>query len=304
MGLRVRAVCVLVLLFAACADPPPSAETARVRAHLEGALAEVSAHAPALTSAQRGARARALADLRAYIDAEAYPTNDVMPDRTPIFIDRFGARCAMAALIEASGHADLVARIARDHRYARIVDLAGDAELGRWLVDHGLTLEEAQRIQPSYANIRRTSWGPTASIIQSAELGLHDLSPAGAILVGARLGLRRITQTVSDCDECVYKTVAFFAEYERRLVATGGARNIVGAYAHYDLRHQAQDHQWYALGGLAAELGDDAGLGAKVGLGFSLRNRQIPILGEIAVMGVGHADAFDTRLAVTTGLVW
>lgn len=57
-----------------------------------------------LTPAQLEARHRLIHLLREYIDAGRFPVNDVSPERTPIFIDRGGTRCAMASLIERTGH--------------------------------------------------------------------------------------------------------------------------------------------------------------------------------------------------------
>jgi hypothetical protein len=251
---------------------------------------------------------RALADLRAYIDAEAYPTNDVMPGTTPIFIDRFGVRCAMAALIEASGHAALVERIARDHLYARIEELGDDPELVRWLDDHGLTLAEAARIQPSYANRSASRWAPTASLGVFVQAGAaHD--DAGTeldawLLVGVRVGARRITASISDCDECVYKTTAIVAEYQRRLAPSGAGSNIFGVLVEHDLRHQSEDHQFYAIGGPIASIGEQARFGGKLGFGWSLRNRKQPIFGEVAVLGLQQAGGFVAHLALSLGVVW
>jgi len=298
----------LVLVVAACTVVPPDVETRRVRAHLEVALTEVAAHTPALSPAQRAARTRALADLRAYIDAEAYPTNDVASERTPIFIDRFGARCAMAALIEASGHRALVERIARDHLYAHIVDLGDDPELARWLHDHGLTLAEAARIQPSYSNQKASHWVPTGSLGVFAHLGIaHDGAGTEGdawLLVGARLGARRITRTISDCDRCVYRTTAFVAEYQRRLAPSDGGSNIVGALIEHDLDPQSEDHQFYAIGGPIASIGDAARFGGKLGVGWSLRNRAHPVLAEVALVGLAQPGGFAAHVAFGAGAVW
>lgn len=303
-----RAALALAVVLSACASDPRADETARIRAHLEGALAEVSAQAPDLTPAQQAARVQALADLRAYIAAEDYPTNDVLPERTPIFVDRFGARCAMAALIEASGHAALVERIARDHLYARIADLGGDPELARWLSDHGLTLAEAARIQPGYSNITSSRWVPTASVTLAADLGVtHDDAGEDTeawALAGARLGARRITETTDACDQCVYRTIGLVAEYQRRLAPGGDGANLVGALIQYDLRSQSEDHQFYAIGGAIAALGGVTQFGGKLGLGYSLRHRSLPLLGEVAVVGLERSDGFAAHLALTTGAVW
>src|SRR5262245_37209269 len=108
-------IAVFVLVAAGCADSGDrSREIARVRAHLERVERELRASAPAgLDAAQAEQRARVIEDLHRYIDAEQYPTNRTAFEMTPIFIDDDGARCAVAALLEASGHHALVERIAR-----------------------------------------------------------------------------------------------------------------------------------------------------------------------------------------------
>jgi hypothetical protein len=56
----------------------------------------------------------------------------------------------MAFLIAASGRGDLVDHIARTRNYAFIPDLVDVPGLAQWLEEHGLTVAEAARIQPSY----------------------------------------------------------------------------------------------------------------------------------------------------------
>jgi len=66
------------------------------------------------------------------------------------FRDAAGNLCAMAFLIAASGRGDLVDHIARTRNYAFVPDLVDVPGLAQWLEDHGLTVSEAARIQPSY----------------------------------------------------------------------------------------------------------------------------------------------------------
>ena len=133
-------------------DTHAAAGAVRIRRHLESAEALLAAReVSTLTAAQRAARTRCVAELRAYRSRGVFPHNHQAPGgRTPVFIDEHGTRCAMAHLIECSGERALVQRIARKRNLARIRDLAGDAELVAWLDRNGLTLEEAARIQPQY----------------------------------------------------------------------------------------------------------------------------------------------------------
>src|SRR5262249_5125801 len=140
-------------------------EIARVRAHLERVERELLASMPpGLTPTQANARAQVIELLHQYIVAERYPTNDVSRKMTPIFVSSDGARCAMAALLEATGHGALVRRLAAEHNLAYIEELKGDPELSAWLTEHGLTLVEAARIQPSYDNHPVSHWQPTFSV--------------------------------------------------------------------------------------------------------------------------------------------
>jgi hypothetical protein len=172
-----------------CASDQPSPrdqEIAQVRTHLQRAETLVQqAQLKNWTPAQQLQRARVLQNLRTYIAAEAYPENDIVDEQTPIFIDRFGARCAMAALIEASGDSDLVQRIASNSNLARIRELRDDADLLRWLDDHGITIDEAAAIQPSYSNTTAQSWHPTASVV----VGIWGGSQLGGTAPGAQVDL-------------------------------------------------------------------------------------------------------------------
>ena len=131
-----------------------AADTGRIRAHL--AIVEVELRrkdVSALTPAQREARAHNLDVLHQYWRRGVFPVNTDFPgQRVPYFVDRYGTRCAMAYLIEQSGHGGLVARIAATHNNAHIANLKDDAELVAWLRENGLTAAEAARIQPAYRN--------------------------------------------------------------------------------------------------------------------------------------------------------
>src|SRR5437870_1560004 len=143
------------LLAAASSTPPAdfvAAETARIRAHLDSVERELRAKdVAALTPAQRAARLRNLDVLHRYWVRGVFPLNTDFPSqRVPYFIDRYGTRCAMAYLIEQSGHGDFVARVAATHNNARIWELQDNPALVAWLDQNGMTLAEAARVQPSY----------------------------------------------------------------------------------------------------------------------------------------------------------
>ncbi len=158
MGKLTFAACLVVpVLVLAAGSPvpwssPAAAETARIRARLvavERSLRakDVSAWSPT----ERIARSRNLEVLHEYWVRGVFPRNTSVPGaRVPIFVDRYGTRCAMAYLIERSGRSDLVARVAGTNNYAWIRDLKADPELVAWLRANGLTVGEAALIQPSY----------------------------------------------------------------------------------------------------------------------------------------------------------
>jgi hypothetical protein len=166
-------------------------EVARIRHHLEGAEAQLlSRDISGFTPARRVARARMVAALRAYRERGLFPHNHRILDvRTPVFIDEHGTRCAMAWLIERSGGAALVARIARTRNLARIRDLAGDPDLAAWLDRNGLTVAEAARIQPEYGGTPGGSDETSTGTWVAAGLG------AGVGTAGIALNLRRGTTT-------------------------------------------------------------------------------------------------------------
>ncbi|HYM79865.1 MAG TPA: hypothetical protein VEY91_00470 [Candidatus Limnocylindria bacterium] len=84
-------------------------------------------------------------------------------------------------MIERSGEAALVARIARSRNLARIRDLAGEKALVAWLDGNGLTLAEAARIQPAYEGERPSDNFVQGLTIASATLGA-GLGTAGVAL--------------------------------------------------------------------------------------------------------------------------
>jgi hypothetical protein len=143
---------VLVMRYPRPAPSFAASERARVRAHLDSAEREVrGGTVPGLTAAQRAARARALDRLHEYWVRGVFPQNTDFPDkRIPYFIDRYGTRCAMAYLIEESGHGEFVARVAATRNNARIRELRSDPQLIAWLEENGIGLAEAARIQPEY----------------------------------------------------------------------------------------------------------------------------------------------------------
>ncbi len=128
-----------------------ASEQARIRAHLLHAETAARARAtPDLSKAQRARRTAALDALARYREAGRFPVNVDVVGRAPVFVDHRGVRCAMAELLHGTGEDALVERVAATNNLARIHDLASDSALLRWLEHHGLTVDEAAAIQPTY----------------------------------------------------------------------------------------------------------------------------------------------------------
>src|SRR5688572_17591334 len=127
-------------------------EADRLRLHFAEVEREMSSRdISGLTAAQRAARAEQIRQLRRYAERGAFPRNTWHPgQRVPYFRDAGGNLCAMAFLIAASGRGDLVDHIARTRNYAFIPDLVDVPGLAQWLEEHGLSVAEAARIQPTY----------------------------------------------------------------------------------------------------------------------------------------------------------
>jgi hypothetical protein len=133
-------------------DSAEAREAVRLRSHFASVEREMlHRDLSGLTLAQRVARAELLALLRRYSEEGAFPRNDFHPGRmVPYFRDARGNLCAMAFLIAATGRGDIVDHVARTRNNAYVPELADEPGLAGWLIEHGITLDEAARIQPSY----------------------------------------------------------------------------------------------------------------------------------------------------------
>lgn len=287
-----------------------SAERRRVRAHLAGALRAVrAAPTAALTPDRRDRRRAALGALARYIAAGRFPRNRVAPTPTPVFVDADGARCAMAALIESTGGAALVRRIAREHNLAYVEQLRGDPELGAWLDRHGLSLAEAARIQPAYAAHTEAHYRPTVSVVAGASGGASTGTGAQLALAPAvRVGVRRLIRGSTDEGHSVYGSLALAAEYGRSFVLGVGGAHHVGLLLQWEPDGNHGDVQWYLLGGPLGSIDDDGepgtAWGAQLGAGFSFRTRAVPLLFEAMLQGLGRSTGATLTLGLNVGVVW
>ncbi len=132
-------------------------EKARMKDHLDhirNMLGAAAATRPALAAR----RAELLGYLDDYIARGITPTNAHLPWRTPVFIDDQGAICAVGYLIERSVGRALPERIAREHRYDFLEDIAEMPEVRAWVATSGFTLAELASIQPAYASPNIETW--------------------------------------------------------------------------------------------------------------------------------------------------
>jgi len=145
------------------------AERKQIKLHLMIAEQKLrSADTSHLSDEVRGLRRRMLELLNEYWKKEEFPINTDYSIKTSQLRDKYGTRCAMAYLIERSGHIDLVNLLTIQNNLVDIDDVK-DGQLMSWLDRFGLSKQEAAMIQPQY----EPSYGPvlgtiTIAIIASA----------------------------------------------------------------------------------------------------------------------------------------
>jgi hypothetical protein len=133
-------------------------ERVRMTLHLQH-VHDWLASRPATRPELAAKREAILAALARYVAKGTTPRNLDLPWRTPVFIDEEGTICAVGYLIESTVGRDLPEKIAKQHRYDFIEDIARDMpEVQKWIADSGLTLEEIQTIQPAYEEAQVDEW--------------------------------------------------------------------------------------------------------------------------------------------------
>lgn len=153
-------------------------EKARMKdhlAHIRGLLAAGAPTRPALAAR----RAELLGYLDDYIARGITPTNAHLPWRTPVFIDDQGAICAVGYLIERSVGRALPERIAREHRYDFLEDIAEMPEVRAWVETSGFTLDELASIQPAYASPNIETWRTWDLVRHAPKDGAFELEMSG-----------------------------------------------------------------------------------------------------------------------------
>lgn len=98
----------------------------------------------------RQSRIKNITHLHDYWAKGLFPRNlDFLDRRVPYFKDDADTPCAMAYLIEQSGHQDLVDTVVRSNNHIYINDVH-DGPVMDWINNSGLTKAEAARVQPNY----------------------------------------------------------------------------------------------------------------------------------------------------------
>lgn len=117
--------------------------------------------------------------------------------RNAKFVDDAGRRCAVAFLLDRTGHANLTDAIAARSNDAWVVELAGDEALQNWLLAHGITAVEAARIQGPGAGAPRSNNNPLPPPPPPAPLriatGVSDANTRDPAATGWRPGTRDAT---------------------------------------------------------------------------------------------------------------
>ncbi|MEX1132389.1 MAG: hypothetical protein WEC15_04120, partial [Flavobacteriales bacterium] len=122
--------------------------------HLHRVRQHLALHPPAFLSEQALAqRMVLLGALHSYADRGLFPMNDLVPGRSPVFIDRLGNACAVGHLMISSGHAQLAEDISTEMNLAYVHDIALP-EVAAWASTHGFTIDELAWIQPTYNHMK------------------------------------------------------------------------------------------------------------------------------------------------------
>ncbi len=126
-------------------------EQFRVRNHLRIVERELrNKNTSHLSPELQRRREENIARLHEYWTTGVFPKNpDFFDRRIPYFKDHLGTPCAMAYLIEESGHRDLVNAVASTNNHVYINDIH-DGPVLDWINQSGLTKAEAARVQPAY----------------------------------------------------------------------------------------------------------------------------------------------------------
>lgn len=135
---------------------PADSECTRIQVHLAHVEDRLRAKpSSSLSVESRILRATLLDALHTYAQAGVFPQNTETMNRNPVFIDSNGRPCAVAHLIQQSGHSMLAAKVDASFHLAYLEDVCSTDsplahELTTWALAHGFDLGELAQIQPGY----------------------------------------------------------------------------------------------------------------------------------------------------------
>ena len=132
------------------ASAPRSIETALARLEKAGDHSWSKAERSDWRDKLMAMRYVQLRRLAAYRDRGVFPLNEgqsIQP--VPIFVDDHDTACAVGQLMQWSGRGDEVSSINKANNFVYVLGVS-NGSVNEWILDSGLTIEEAALIQPAY----------------------------------------------------------------------------------------------------------------------------------------------------------
>lgn len=123
----------------------------RLTTHLEYVVNKLrNAEVSHLSTELKAKRLQFLDYLKEYIEAESYPKNYVVPNRSQsVFIDKNGKICAVGYLVEKSVGRIVAEEINRKYKFSSVFDIKSKT-FEKWVSESGFTKKELAMIQPGY----------------------------------------------------------------------------------------------------------------------------------------------------------
>ena len=204
-------------------------EVQRIRMHFDSVLSELRMRDISTLSSEQAQRRSALvAVLETYRNRGVFPHNRDFPgEAIPYFIDRpTGTLCAVAHLLESTGRRDIVDAVAAMDNNVWVKELAGNREFEGWLDQHGLTLDEAARIQVPYVGDDIVP-EPQVSALYSRGTSTAVVGATAALSLWNAFANRNGQQGIASLAGIAAGVAA--AGYGSAVMATGDASRGVGA---------------------------------------------------------------------------
>ena len=137
-----------------------------------------------LSVALQQERMRNIERLREYRKQGVFPQNlDFCGERVPYFKDAVGTPCAVAYLMKRSGWLGTVNVVARTNNHVYVNDIA-DGPVLDWIVQSGLTQQEAARVQPVYRDYSVMLYRRSAASILEIIFSIVGCASVAVLLTG------------------------------------------------------------------------------------------------------------------------